>query len=107
MIDALFWWTGCIVWTLVAVFAVACGLPDGGALKGVTLLTFYDLGPVIWRVLPENRVRFERLQKAGYHFLHVSGNWHLGLSLPTWLSRRMFGRQRRADKAAGSGKAVS
>jgi hypothetical protein len=88
--DALFWWTGGIVWTLAAVLAIACGLPEGGTYKGVTLLTFYGFGPVIWRVTPENKATFERLREVGYHFLHIGGSWNLGFSLPTWLSRRLF-----------------
>ena len=89
MIDTLFWWTGCFAWALAAVLAVACGLPDGEPHTGVTIITFYDFGPVVWRVLPENRATFDRLKQVGYHFHHVGGTWYLGLSLPTWLSRRL------------------
>ena len=95
MVDAIFWWTGCIAWTGFAVLLVACGFPDGRPQKGVTVLAFYGFGPVIWRMLPENSALFDRLKQAGYHFNHVVGNYYVGLSLPTWLSRKLFASKRR------------
>jgi hypothetical protein len=96
ILDAIFWWTGMFVWIVAVALLALCALPEGEALPGVTRLTLFDFGPVIWRTSPKNINTFNRLKEVGYHFAPLGRGWNLGLSIPTWLYRLIHSKRRAA-----------
>lgn len=89
MSELFFWWTGVVFWICAGGFSVIGGLPSGETLKGCVRLTFYEFGLVVWRLLPGNMEVFARLESLQYNFMHVAGDWYIGLSIPRWVSRRL------------------